>query len=390
MMLKTWLNVTGITTARGVQLRFIGIIAIAIGLTLIQSITPFIKIRSLDENRNLAALPDIVGKITHGNGRIAPDINAWFDDHIGFRSILTRLANQIDYSVFGFSKKVLIGKDGWYFDPEFFTAELNFSRTSDQLAVERQKMVALSEFLKRRNIRLVVIATPAKETVYREFLPVRTPLRPAISEFDKFRDYLKAGDGREWIYIDSQEIFTRAKSDGIDIYFRTDLHATTYGTSLVTKEMINRLAEAEHSDLRWNRHLDLASGNQLFGSNLRFLSIFSNYAEEILEPRTRYDSSHPPPGEFFEKSPAKPFEVIFHNDADHVTLARTVLFGNSFMDRNLQLGAYSFFRDLYRVRGSSDAIGEALRAIPPGTRNFIFQFWEPHLILLRAAKIPPD
>jgi hypothetical protein len=389
-MRRVWFKSIGIVTARGERLKFVGIIATAIVVTLFQTLVPVIKIRPLDEYRKPAPVPDIIGKIAHGDGRIAGDINAWFDDRMGFRSILTRVANQIDYSIFGYSKKVLIGKDGWLFDPDLFTAALTFSRANGNLAAEREKIVAIAESLKRRNIRLVVISTPAKETVYREFLPTRTPLGPATSEFEKFRNYLKARDGYDWIYIDSQEIFMGAKNDGKNLYHRTDVHSTTYGTILIAKALVNRMAESEHADWRWDLHLELFPEDTSLGSNMRFLSVFSYRKEEILEPHTRYYyPSNPPPGGIFEK-PAQPFEVVFHSQTGHPTLPRTVLFGSSFLDRLLLIGAYSYFKDVYRVRGTSDQIGQALQAIPPGTRYFVFQFWEPHLALLRQAQIPSD
>jgi hypothetical protein len=91
-----------------------------------------------------------------------------------------------------------------------------------------------------------------------------------------------------------------------------------------------------------------------------------------------------------DKSPAQPFEAIFHNRTNHSALPSTVLFGSSFLDRYLLVGAYSYFKDIYRVRGTSNQIGQALRAIPPGTRYFVFEFYEPHLPALRQAQIPGD
>ena len=186
-MLGGRLKLISIASKHGERLKFVTLLAALILVTLIQTFVPFIKMRPLDEYRKPAPLPDIIGKIAYGDGRIATDINAWFDDRMGFRSILTRFANQIDYSIFGYSKKVLIGKDGWLFDPDFLTASLSYSRASDHLTVERKKISALAEFLKSRNVRLVVIATPAKETVYHELLPTRRPLGPKPSEFEKFR-----------------------------------------------------------------------------------------------------------------------------------------------------------------------------------------------------------
>ena len=174
----------------------------------VQRIVPFVHTRPLEEYRNPASRPDVVEIITRGNGRIAPAVNAWFDDLVSFRSFLTRLANQIDYSIFRYSNKVLIGQNGWLFDRGFFRDEIALSRIGDDLKIEKEQLIAISKFLDRKGIRLVVISTPAKETIYRDLLPPGSPLGPIVSEFEKFRTDLKAGDGRYWTYIDSAEILT--------------------------------------------------------------------------------------------------------------------------------------------------------------------------------------
>ena len=69
-MRRVWFKSIGIVTARGERLKFVGIIAAAIVVTLFQTLVPFIKIRPLDEYRKPAPLPDIIGKISHGDGRM--------------------------------------------------------------------------------------------------------------------------------------------------------------------------------------------------------------------------------------------------------------------------------------------------------------------------------
>jgi hypothetical protein len=358
----------------------------------VQRMVPFVHTRPLEEYRNPASRPDVVEIITRGNGRIAPAVNAWFDDLVSFRSFLTRLANQIDYSIFRYSNKVLIGQNGWLFDRGFFRDEIALSRIGDDLKIEKEQLIAISKFLDRKGIRLVVISTPAKETIYRDLLPPGSPMGPIVSEFEKFRTDLKAGDGRYWTYIDSAEILTRAKDNGQNLYFRTDIHATTYGTMLVARELINRLAQAEHADWRWNPVMHFRAEVMEVGFELRAFPLLSRRAEEIeeLEWGARYNPAAPPSGEVFEKLPAEPFEIIFHNETKRPTLPRTVLFGSSFLDRYLLIGAYSFFKDVYRARGTSDSIGATLRAIPPGTQYFVYEFWEPHLVLIRQAQIPQE
>ena len=375
-------------TTHGEQLKFIAVMAALVAVVTFQTFFPLIKMRPLDENRAPVTFRSILDKIAHGNGRIASDINIWFDDHTGFRAVLTRLANQVDYSVFHYSKKVIIGKDGWQFDPEIFSAAIAYERNSNDLTIERDKLNAIAAFLNRRNIRLVVVSTPTKETMFSEYMPASTPHVLEGSAFQEFRQYLKAGDGRDWIYIDSQDILMQHKADRGQLYFHTDLHATTYGSLLVAEQVVNRLAAVETLKWRWIPEVEIIRSAQGNGSNERFLSILNDEVEYLPDSRGIYNPNGPPPGEVFEKSPTKPFEVIYHNKTDRPKFPQIVMFGSSFLDRYLIVGFYPFFKDIYRMRGVSDQIGEALATIPPGTGYFIYQFWEPHLSALKSAKIP--
>lgn len=237
-------------TTRGEQLKFVAVMSVLVAAVTFQTFFPVIKIRPLPENRNPATFRSVIDKITHGNDRIAADINAWFDDRTGFRAVLTRLANQVDYSIFGYSKKVIIGQDGWLFDRNVFSAAIAYARKGNDLSTERDKMDAITAFLKSRTIRLIVISTPAKETMYSEYLPASVPKVPNDTAFQNFRRFLKAGDGRDWIYIDSQDIFTRHKGDQGYLYHHSDLHSTTYGSLLIAEDVVKRLAEAEKLDWR--------------------------------------------------------------------------------------------------------------------------------------------
>jgi hypothetical protein len=377
---------------RAVRLAFIGVIGFLVAVVLLQNLTPFVPVRALDEYRKPAPAPDIIGKIVKGDGRVAAAINAWFDDRLGFRPILTRIANQIDYSLFGYSKKVLIGRDGWLFDPVNLEASISQARNPDGLRIELARLGAAAAFLERRNIRLVIISTPAKETIYGEMLPSRVPHRPAKDGFQELRSILKARDGRDWLYIDSQDILTAAKNDGAALYFRTDLHLTAFADLLIAKALVNRIAASQGIAWRWEPRIDMRPEKVEDGSNSRYLSVFSGTPElvEYPTPEARHSPDHPRTDEAFQTSPPEPFELVFHNQNPSPRLPAIVLFGSSFVDRYVTLGAYTNFKDVYRVRGTSDRLGEALRAIPPGTRYFVYQFWEPHLTTLQAAQIPQE
>ena len=377
---------------RTVKVAFVGAMAALIMLTLLQTFVPFLPIPPLQEYRRPAPPPDVIEKIVNGDGRLASSINAWFDDKVGLRSILTRTANEIDYSVFGYSKLVLIGKDGWLFERGTLDTVIRQARSGDDLDVALGKLDELAAFLERRNIRLVIISTSAKETFYPELFPANAPRHPKITKLRKYRTALKARDGRDWLYIDSDDVLKAARPDQPPAYYRTDLHMTPFGNHLVAKALLDRIAMSEGMDWRWEPVLELVPHKVDYGSDFRYLSVLSDASEVALFPKsgTVYSPDRPPPGEVFARSPPAPFELVFHNRNDGPKLPSTVLFGSSFLDWFVSLGAYSSFRDVYRARGTSDAIGTALQAIPAGTRYFVYPFSEVHLDMLQQARIPRD
>src|SRR5207248_2776868 len=65
------------------------------------------------------------------------------------------------------------------------------------------KFAALAHYLGRRRIRLVIISSPAKETVEADMLPPEAPRLPADTQFHKLRRFLAASG--EWIYVNGQD-----------------------------------------------------------------------------------------------------------------------------------------------------------------------------------------
>jgi hypothetical protein len=375
---------------RAIKLAFVAALVGFVLLTVVQSLTPFLPIAPLNEYRRPAPAPDVVETLVHGDGRLASGINRWFDDQIGLRPFLTRLANQIGYSVFGYSRKVLIGPDGWLFERGTLDYLVAHERTAQDIELDRQKIDALAAFLHRQNIRLVVISTPAKETTLTRFLPADVPRLPPSRRFEKLREILKAGDGKGWLYIDSRDVLDAAHIGENDLYYHTDLHLTCEATEVIGRALVDRIAQSEGLAWRWQPRLEHVRERNDTGSSLRYLSVFSDVSEISSVPKheMRYSPDRPLPGESFVSSPPEPFEFIFHNSSANARLPPTVVYGSSFLDLLLVFGAYSNFKDVYRVRHGTGKLEPTLRAIPPGTRYFVYQFWEIHGTVLRDATIP--
>ena len=377
---------------KAIRLIFVVAIGGLVLLTIMQSLASFPPVAPLKEYRRPAPVPDVMATWVHGDGRLAGGINAWFDDRIGLRPLLTRFANEVAYSVFGYSRKVLIGKDGWLFERAASDALVNQERLVQGLELDRQKLDALAAYLHRRDIKLIVISTPVKETTVTGPLPIDAPRLPSNRRFERLRELLKAGDGKRWLYIDSKDVLEQAHVGANEMYYRTDLHMTAEATELIARALLDRIAEAEGMTWRWQPRTAYIPDTFDTGAGLRYLSVFT-YASErstAIKHELRYSPDRPLPGEVVVNPPPEPFEFVLHNKSADARLPPTLLYGNSFVDLFLVHGAYSNFKDLYRVRHGTGKLEPTLRAIPPGTRYFVYQFWELHSTVLRDATIPPN
>ena len=377
---------------RMIKLSFVIAIVGFVLLTIAQSVTSFPPVTPLKEYRRPAPAPDVVATWVRGDGRLSAGINAWFDDRIGLRPFLTRFANEVAYSVFGYSRKVLIGKDGWLFERSTSDGLVSLERLIQGLELDRQKLDALAAYLQRRDIKLIVISTPAKEAAVSGRLPAEAPRLPANRRFEKLRELLKAGDGKRWLYVDSQDVLEKAHVGASEAFRRTDLHLTSEADELIARALLDRIAEAEGMSWRWQPQFTYVPEGYDTGSALRYLSVFTDVSERTtwLRHDLRYLSDRPRPGEVVVNPPPEPFEFVLHNKGADARLPPTLLYGSSFLDLFLVYGVYSNFKDVYRVREGAGKLEPTLRAIPPGTRYFVYQFWEMHSTVLRDATIPPD
>jgi hypothetical protein len=377
---------------KAIKLIFVVAIGGLVLLTIAQSLTSFPPVAPLKEYRRPAPAPDVVATWVRGDGRLATGINAWFDDRIGLRPLLTRFANEVAYSVFGYSRKVLIGKEGWLFERATSDALVSHERLVQGLELDRQKLDALAAYLNRRDIKLIVISTPAKEATVTGPLPVDAPRLPTERRFEKLRELLRTGDRRRWLYIDSQDVLEKAHVGAGEAYHRTDLHMTAEATELIARALLDRIAEAEGMTWRWEPGMAYIPDTFDTGSAQRYLSVFTDVSEHAtaIKHEVRYSPDRPLPGEVVVNPPPEPFEFVLHNESANARLPPTVLYGSSFLDLFLVFGAYSNFKDVYRVRHGTGKLEPTLRAIPPGTRYFVYQFWELHSTVLRDATIPPQ
>ena len=333
------------------------------------------------ENRTLALLPNFteIGDIS----KTIDQSMKWFDDHFGFRSLLIRIKNQIDLSVFGTSNRVHIGPDGW----------LNYRNTIDQhvQAVEAmsnadmdhvlQLIINLRDFLTARNIELVIFTIQMKDRFYPEFFPAASARRAfSRQRFDKLKENLNKLEGLT--YIDSTPMLLRLKQNR-PIFHKTDFHWNDPAAFEMAKVLVNHFADAKNdSHLMWRYELNIEK-KQYSGGEAQFMPLLSPLQEEalFLAPFPQEQAIS-----LVWEHKVAPFEWVTHAPVDSTRLLPPlVMFGDSFLNGVMRSGFQDHFESVSRSSVYNAKMNDILRSMPPDTRYFIFEFNElsvPYLKLL--------
>jgi hypothetical protein len=349
---------------------FLGVLIIP----LLDTLFPYLPQRDLAENRNPAPFPDLI-KILHGDGRFAPGLNRWFDDYLRLRGLLIRAKNQLDFSLFSHSEKLYLGRDKWLFDRTAFANKVLMMRAGDTGAKRvHGRLLALADYLSRRNIPLIIISNPEKETIYPQLVPTEAPRLPADDGFQQLRQFLAGGTS--WDYIDGQDLLKGCMAPRP--FNIADIHMTMAGGLCFARELVRRIAAAEGRPSPWDHEFTFSLVTSYAGGQVEFLSILRPYATEFVQPSIMYGPDAPGPEGAFAVDPAKVFEWTYHTSPPYYPskLPSMVMFGDSFLDHYLNAGIFTYFKDVYRARDDGKNLETVLRSIPQGTRYFVYQFLE--------------
>src|SRR4051812_32342645 len=190
-------------------------------LPLICGVMGLTLVEPIQENRRLAPTPTWAGM--SNLSVTTTEAMKWFDDHFGLRSLLIRVKNQLDFSVFHTSARVYIGRSGWIFrrsiiDSEEPAVEAMSTQAMDDLL---NKIAALRDLLARRNVRLVIIIPQMGYKFYPEGLPSSLTFAAKWRRIDDFQQRL--GGLENITYIDTWKLLMPYRNK-YQLYQKTDFH----------------------------------------------------------------------------------------------------------------------------------------------------------------------
>ena len=183
---------------------------------------------------NEKRLPNAFPKWTEPGGSTKAylaGLEAWFNDHFGFRKRLIRLHHKWKRDIFKESSfsDVIVGRDGWLFygggrmiDNHRGTSLF----TTNELRAWQELLESRRDWLAKRGIRYLFVVAPNKESIYPEQLPEWLVTPGPIRKLDQFTAHMRAHSTVE--VLDLRPALIEAKGAG-RAYLLTDSHWNALG-----------------------------------------------------------------------------------------------------------------------------------------------------------------
>jgi hypothetical protein len=198
------------------------------------------------ENRLPAPSPKMSSLSFAGAQTFIAGLEAYFNDHFGFRNALVsgfqqwKLALFHDHSVY----KVVIGQDQWLFwgDSQMVEHYLGLEKFSpEQLAAWQRLLEKRRDWLARRGIRYLFVITPDKQDVYSEELPpwlIKATPSDRETKLDQFLKYMKAHSTVP--ILDFRQPLIEAKKIQ-PTYLQNDTHWNSFGAFVAGQTLLGTL-----------------------------------------------------------------------------------------------------------------------------------------------------
>lgn len=170
--------------------------------------------------------------------------DAWLNENFGFRKLLVRTSNQIDF-YFNWEIKaydIFKGRNNFLFNRKFYNEysgnDFKGEAHIDSVVAE---LKVLDQWLTKRNKKLLMCFAPCKESYFPEYLPESYLLK--MKNKSNYSVYKKKFEEEKIAILDLNEHFVRNKNKAEHVIFNEGaIHWTIYGASLALDTLLHRMA----------------------------------------------------------------------------------------------------------------------------------------------------
>ena len=285
-----------------------------------------------------------------------------FSDHLGLRSVMVRTKNEIDYRLFGTSRRVYFGKRGELYGRSISDIELPNTENvlGDPATADAvyNGMVRLSAQLRAQGIIPVLITPVSKQYFTQDRIPFFLPRLKMESNFMKL--YRRFQDTPDFNAVDVYRILEQSQ-DKFQIFYHQDFHWTDLSAMQVAADATNRIARMENSDAGW-RHRMESHVEPFSGSEARFAARLDAVESEPSPQLTKtWQDVH---RVTVMDAKTTGYEFITDTVTGSGLLPPTCMFGNSFSDGMVRAGLPEHFEQFVKLDR-----GLPLRRLPELTKG---------------------
>jgi len=208
---------------------------------------------------NLIPVKPLLGAIANKNKTPNFSLASWFEgtyqtekelvvnDSIGFRNILVRVNNQLDYALFNIShaQNIVVGKDGFLYETHYIDGYYgtDFDGTFN-IEKRLRKLEYINDTLAKLNKTLILLIAPNKAIYYPEYLPDNPNAKKDSSNYETWLKLLKNSPIH---YIDFNSYFVANKyKSKYPLEPKHGMHWSMYGCALAGDSLVKYIEAARH------------------------------------------------------------------------------------------------------------------------------------------------
>lgn len=185
------------------------------------------------------------------NSSFQNNYNNYLEENIGFRSMLVRINNQIDYSIFNQANanRIIVGKNRHKYDERYIDAYFGNDYLWDDFYLEKlRKLKCLQDTLKKLNIDLIVIYEPGKARIVKDAIPDRYFKFPKKNS--SYEYIIEKSDSLNIDYVNFNTYFEKVNdTTSIPLYPEYGIHWNSYCVCLTADSLVRYMEKLQNIEL---------------------------------------------------------------------------------------------------------------------------------------------
>ena len=202
---------------------------------------------SKSENRKLAKWQPLITKDNKINYNFGKSFDNWYNDRFLGRDYLVRMYNEILYicsNKFYENERLIFNKNyNFTFSKSYNSVNRYLNKdlfSSKQLEIIRKNLVELNKYCDNNNVKLYVVLSADKESIYPEFYPKYYIRHNKKSRLEQLQDTISSIQGLK--FISTKQPLLEAKNKE-QVFLNLDTHLNPFGAYNEYKAVILKINE---------------------------------------------------------------------------------------------------------------------------------------------------